>query len=258
MKSKQETFTSLMNSFTYRYNLRPVFDDFLTMSLCAASQIPGAGKSYYEDQYLAAIAKYANDDLRHIFPKLFAQLICEMEDRYKDSQGNDVLGEYYEQNFCRRNSGQFFTPMHICHFMARSICGDKEHLKETRRVLDPACGSGRMLVAGAQCMGKQHEFYGIDIDLTCVKMTALNLFLNGIFHSEVMCGDGLNPDDFRISYRISLLPFGIFQTTDKEQSRLWHIHKNSFPQKQQKTKPNLLLPSETGERSDNGSQLKLF
>jgi len=258
MKNKQETFASMMDAFSYRYDLRPVFDDFLTMSLCAATQIPGKGKSHYEDLYLETVAKYAKDDLRHLFPKMFARLVLEMEDRYKDTQGNDVIGEYYELHFCRKNSGQFFSPMPICHFMARSICGDSKHLEEPKRVLDPTCGSGRMLLAGAHCMGKEHEFYGIDLDHTCVKMTALNLFFNGIFHSEVMCADALSPDDFRISYVISLLPFGIFQVKEKEKSRLWRMYKNTFPEKQPAPKQEIVLPSKEDKQTGQGSQLQLF
>ena len=247
-----------MNSFAYRYDLRPVFDDLLTMSICATAQIPGAGKSHYEDLYMKTIAKYAKDDLRYQFPKLFAQLVLEMELRVKDTQGNDVLGEYYEQNFCRKGSGQFFTPMHVCHFMAHSICGDSKHLEETRRVLDPTCGSGRMLLAARHCMGTGHEYYGIDLDHTCVKMTALNLFLNGMFHSEVMWADALSPDDFRMSYVISFLPFGIFQIKDKEKSKLWQMYKNTFPSQQAKPKSEILLPSEQEKHDGQGSQLQLF
>lgn len=258
MKTQQETFASLMNSFTYKYDLRPVFDDFLTMSMCAVTQIPGEGKSHYEDFYLETIAKYKDDKLRFQFPKLFSQLVAEMELRVDVGQGNDVLGDYYEQNFCRKNSGQFFTPWPICQFMAKSVCGDSEQNDEVKRIIDPTCGSGRMITAATKTMGWGHEYYGIDLDHTCVKMTALNLFLNGCFHSEVMCANALAPDDFRISYRLSFLPLGIFQIKEKEYSRLWTMYKNSFPTKQATPKPELVLPSDEGKQTGQGSQLHLF
>ncbi len=247
-----------MDSFSYRYDLRPVFDDFLTMSLCAVTQIPGAGKSHYEDLYLETITKYKDDELRHVFPKLFAQMIVEMEDRLDDGQGNDVLGEYYELNFCRKNSGQFFTPWPVCRMMAEMNRMDTDS-GEIRRVIDPTCGSGRMLLAGAAVIGKQHEFYGIDLDHTCVKMTALNLFFNGISHAEVMCADALSPDDFRMSYVLSFLPLGIFRVEKKEESRLWHMYKNSFGKRQQPSAVNIKLPSESGDGHPQLiSQLQLF
>lgn len=262
MKNKQETFASLMESFTYRYETRAVFDDFLTMSMCAVTQIPRAGKSHYEDLYLQTIASYAKDELRYNFPKLFAQLIFEMEKRATDTLGNDVLGEYFELNFCRKNSGQFFTPAPICEFMSKILVGDAStNSGNPIRVLDSCCGSGRMLLAASRNIGRGNEYYGIDIDHTCVKMTALNLFLNGVFHSEVMWADALLPEDFRMSYSISLLPLGIFRIEQKEESRLWHMHRNSFgKRKQAQPKMEVTLPSESGttDFGRNVSQISLF
>lgn len=260
MTQKQETFAQLMSSFAYHFDLRTVFDDLLTMSICAVGQDPAAGKSYDENLYLETIGKYTKSKQRFVFRKLFARLVAEMDERVSAPNGNDVLGEYYEQQFCSERSGQFFTPPHVCDFMATSICGDMADSPERKRVLDPACGSGRMLLSAAKTGGKHHEFYGIDIDHTCVKMAALNLFLNGMFHSEVMWADALRPDDFRISYKISLLPFGIFRIRDNERSRLWHLYRHSFGRPQQRVSDGLSLPSDenglTG--SENNSQLKLF
>jgi type I restriction-modification system DNA methylase subunit len=130
--------------------------------------------------------------------------------------------------------------------------------KQPLRFIDLCCGSGRMLLAGAQFSGKQHHFYGIDLDITCVKMAAINLFLNGIFHCEIMCANALSPDDFRISYKLSFLPFGIFRIENKEQSELWHLYKNSFERKPKVGNPDITLPSEDGIQFGNGSQLHLF
>jgi type I restriction-modification system DNA methylase subunit len=85
-----------------------------------------------------------------------------------------------------------------------------------------------MLLASHKKNGVDNEYYGIDIDRTCAKMAALNLFLHGMWHGEVMCANALSPDDFVISYRISMLPLGIFKIENKEDSRLWHLHRNSF------------------------------
>ena len=266
MTTKKETFAGAMHTFAYRYEPRSLFDDFLTMCICAVAHNPVTKKSPDEELYLQTVAKYANDKPCIDFPKLFALLIQEMEDRVGSGQGNDVLGEYFEQHFCRKNSGQFFSPWPICQFMAKAVCGNAllQEAERPQRVIDPACGSGRMLLAGAQDMGPDHEFYGIDIDHTCVKMTALNLFLNGVFHSEVMWGDALLRDDFRMSYRISFLPFGIFRIQDKERSRLWHMHVNSFPEKVDTAAKapvpvaDIRLPSESGGVHGSGLQGTLF
>jgi type I restriction-modification system DNA methylase subunit len=258
MKTKTETFAQMMAHFNYRYDTRTIFNDFLTMTLCAFSQNPTTVKSYDEDLYMQIIGKYKNDDLRFEFPKLLACLTIEMEDRVDSDTGNDVLGDFYEQNISRKGSGQFFTPWHICKFMATCTAESLERQPSDRplRILDPSCGSGRMLLASSQVNGPTHEYYGVDIDETCVKMTAVNLFLNGLFHSEVMCADALLPGDFRFSYRTSFLPFGIFRIQDKEQSMLWHIMKNSWPER--KVKEHVEPPEFSGAKVVAGNQLTIF
>lgn len=100
---------------------------------------------------------------------------------------------------------------------------------------------GRMLLSSAKVMGKHHLFYGIDIDLVCVHMTAINLFLNGIIHAEVLCADALRPGDFQVSYRTSLHPFGIFRITEKEQSPLWQMHQMEFKKTETQTGKQLSI-----------------
>ena len=258
MKNKQETFASVMHQFEYRYDLRTVFNDFLTMTLCAFSQNPSTGKSYDEDLYLETVAKYKEDNLRFEFPKLLALLTSEMEERLDSGMGSDVLGDFYELNFCRRGAGQFFTPWHICTFMTQITCDTvPEERKDTPlRIMDPTCGSGRMVLASAKVCGPNQEYYGVDIDETCVKMTVINFFLNGLFHSEVMCADALRREDFRVSYRTSFIPFGIFRITDKEQSPLWHMLKNSWDNKPAKQKQE--PPVFNGKQVESGNQLTFF
>jgi hypothetical protein len=76
MTNKIETFTTIMESFRYRYDLRSVFDDFLTMCLCAFSFNPETGKSYHEELYLETIGKYKKDEAKQ-FPSLLATLVTQ-------------------------------------------------------------------------------------------------------------------------------------------------------------------------------------
>ena len=249
-----------------RFSIGKEFDDFLTMSIACCSINPVTKLSNYEQEYLDTIAHYKDSELRHEFPIAFAHLIMEMESRLNDSLDNDVLGDFFEQHLSNGRNGQFFTPFPVCQMMASMTLGEtaidpasENHLP--LRILDPCCGSGRMLVASHQLNQSPHEYYGIDIDWTCVKMTAINLFLNGIFNSEVMCADALRPDDFVISYRISLLPFGIFKITQKENSTLWHLHRNSFTKPEKAKASDLISLDATPfhERpKDNTTQLGLF
>ena len=256
MKAKTD-FGLLIKQFEHQFDLRTVFGDFLTMSLCSVTQNPVTKMSHYEDEYLQTIEKYKASPLRHEFPKLFAQLVIEMEERHSSSNGNDVLGEFYEQHLYRKGASQYFTPQPVCEFMAQ-IAGEKNQSEEPLNILDPACGSGRMLLSASRSMGKNNHFFGIDIDQQCAQMTALNLFLNGLFHSEVMWGDALNPNDFRMSYRISLLPFGVFRTYEKEKSLLWRMLQNN-PVKEQEVKTVVGFNRDLDNLfGNNNSQLVLF
>lgn len=92
-------------------------------------------------------------------------------------------------------------------------------------------------------------------------MTALNLFLNGMWNSEVMCANALMPDDFVGAYHISLLPLGIFKIEEKEKSLLWYLHKSSFSGNEKKSKGSEITLDQTPfrERKNNDStQLHLF
>jgi len=263
--SKSKFAESLL-TISHRFSIFTVFDDFLTMSIAACTQNLHTKKSWYEDEYMATIDKYKESDLRFEFPKAFAYLGTEMEERFDDSLGNDVLGSFFEQHISNGRNGQYFTPYPVCQFMASITTTDRkedENAPTDRplRIIDPTCGSGRMLLATHRTLGPGDEYYGIDIDRTCVKMTALNLFFNGVWNSEVMCANALSPDDFVISYRISFLPLGIFKIEEKEKSRLWHLNRNSFEREEMKKHSDSIILDSTPfseRKKDNATQLGLF
>jgi hypothetical protein len=102
------------------------------------------------------------------------------------------------------------TPMPICELMARLTIGESMTAsaeeppsdaavaatvntttpapdvdadvpeRQRRRVHDPCCGSGRMLLAAAQ-INRHWEFVGQDVDLRCVRMCALNLAFRNLY-----------------------------------------------------------------------------
>ncbi|WP_169309574.1 N-6 DNA methylase [Rhodomicrobium vannielii] len=58
----------------------------------------------------------------------------------------DHLGDIYEaERAAEREMAQFFTPMPLCELMARITID--ENAPEDARIADPACGSGRLLLA---------------------------------------------------------------------------------------------------------------
>ncbi len=121
-----------------------------------------------------------------------------------------------------------------------NVGGIRQETQNALNILDPAAGSGRLLVAVHKQSQRSHNYFGIDLSPVCVKMATVNLFLNGM-KGEIMQANALAVDDFRISYKTRVFPLGIWKVEEKEKSELWYRHKNLF-----NTKPK------------DGQQLQLF
>jgi hypothetical protein len=174
---KKETFKSVMDKLAVRHGAHRIFSDFLTLVVCAFS----LGKE--EEKYLSVIRQY-NKQEANLFAEALAKLVIEMTG---DGTGLiDVLGYYFQEHISFGRNGQFFSPQHICDMMA-CITGP---VKQGNRILDPACGSGRMLLAAAKS-NRNALFYGADVDENCAKMTVINLYLNCLY-GEVAWMDSLS------------------------------------------------------------------
>ncbi len=165
------------------------FEDFLTCVVCALSA------QQMEDEYLAVVAKgYGDgkDGRRGVdsMTRAFATLVMLMEDARKD-----ILGDCFEGAITYGEKGQFLTPMELCTLMAK-LTVDENAVAET--VCDPCCGSGRMLLAYA-VEKRPKELIGQDVDLRCVRMTAINLALRNLY-GFVLWGNSLG-NEVKLAYR---------------------------------------------------------
>ena len=167
MKQQRQTFEQLLEPLTRRHGVHSVFSDFLTLLVCAFSL------GQREEEYLKTIRKYEKPEAYKISEAL-AALVVEMTG---DGTGMvDVLGDYFEQFLSYGKNGQFFTPQHLCDMMARLM----NPTTPLERILDPACGSGRMLMAMAK-VNRFATFFGADNDRNCAMMCAINMCLNGMY-----------------------------------------------------------------------------
>ncbi len=168
-------FNKLFEQFTYRHDLSRVFDDLLTCTLCAFA----LGRQ--EELYLETIRGYSKEEVTWI-AQLFGLMVQAYDERSQSGGWCDILGDYFMEHngkFGRDAKGQFFSPEHICDMMARVIGNESP----TGNINDPACGSGRMLIAYDR-LDPNHRlknFYvGQDQDHRCVKMAAINMKLYGM------------------------------------------------------------------------------
>lgn len=168
-------------------------------------QIAATGKTAEDPPEIKALWQRLNEaykptDWRH-FQTAFHLLRDEAELRLKewDEVGGmavgttswDILGDIYqEMNAASSHAGQFFTPWALaCATVYPALCGTVENFTrpdEPYRILDPACGSGVLLLAAAACFPRDAvwrgwvQFWGNDIDLMCVKMARINMMLYGL------------------------------------------------------------------------------
>lgn len=165
-------FNSFFYEFNYKYDVSIIFDDLLSLIICAMA------RGTEEPRYFEIIKKYTRSEL-DIFCKLFGELMLYYE-KYIDLRGwCDPLGEYYEclaGQYKKSNFGQFFTPIDLCTMLAQMLIPSDDFGK---KINDPASGSGRLILA-ANYITKGNYYICQDLDPICCKMTAINLCFHGI------------------------------------------------------------------------------
>jgi hypothetical protein len=176
----KEILQQLEQILRHGYSPFTVFNDWLDLMLYALQRD--------DEHYLEIVRRYKNDQKegeREIdyFCKAFALLQIEMQ-----KTNDDILGQVYmEWNQSTKLRGQFFTPKHVASMMAKM-------LNPKGRILDPCCGSGVLLIEAIKTMDNESldnsVLVGQDIDLTCVKMCALNLMFFNV-DGYVVWGDSL-------------------------------------------------------------------
>lgn len=194
-----------------KYDISKVFNDFLIMGAYSISN----SVNYNDDrekEYLRIINSYTKEE-QYIFPKMFAGLINSLDNEIF----NDVLGKLFEElNLQNKYKGQFFTPEHVCDFMAnvtldKKIIDDSIKDKGYISLNDSACGSSRLIYAAIRIIKKNNVNYHFkvyvevqDISITCVLMSYIQLSLYGI-NARVILGNTLTNEIQDVFYT----PFAI-------------------------------------------------
>ena len=150
------------------------FEDFLTVATCAL------GTGLMEDEYLATVRKgYDRGEQPNrgidLFTRCFAEMVHLMDDTRERCV--DILGDLFVGGISYGEQGQFFTPDTLTDLICRMTMPEGE--TPPRHVFDPCCGSGRFLLSASR-RGAE-EFCAQDVDLRCVRMTAINLGLRNLY-----------------------------------------------------------------------------
>ncbi len=204
-----------MEELGRRHELSNVFNDLLTMAICSYHRTNLLSRltekdPANEEAYLHVARKYEAAELK-VFSGILGHLMLNAE----ENPYSDILGEYFMQHISRGQNGQFFTPDPLCEMIASLQTEDKSITG--KKVADPACGSGRMLLQFAR-HNPDNYFFGADNANTCAKMAVLNFFLNGL-RGEVAWMNSLSMQWYG-GWHINLTGLGIVPV-EKEQSLIW-------------------------------------
>lgn len=185
---RQKEFGKTFDSLCGAYSRWEVWNNFISMSAISISNcIDGVHREEREKIFAEIEKRYTPNHMEK-----FAQLLAITVQALDENPNQDFLGELYMNlNLGNKNSGQFFTPYHICELMSE-ITSPPETLKaeiEERgwvSVNDPCVGGGAMFIGYANaCIkyGVNYQqsvlFVGQDIDPTVAKMAYIQLSLLG-------------------------------------------------------------------------------
>lgn len=164
MKNLKKEFTGLFYSMSVTRDRTEVWRDIVFLWAAAFNNRVNYKQSI-EDAYLSLIQKYTRDEQQRI-AELLAIAAADMAHNPKQ----DFLGEFYmSERLGNPRKGQYFTPYDIADMMSRltlESAKDKVQRDGFITIHDPTCGSGVMLLAGANTLHRQNINYAEDVLFT--------------------------------------------------------------------------------------------
>lgn len=159
-------------------DLRGLFGDFLVDSTSLGRTVSK------RNELLAKVLKAVNN--MNLSDKLTDNTIDAFGDAY------EFLMQMYAAN-AGKSGGEYFTPPAVSELLARLCTIRNPHI---RRVYDPACGSGSLLLKFAKTIGKSNpnlQYYGQEINPSTYNLCRINMFLHGISFDnfDIELGDTL-------------------------------------------------------------------
>jgi type I restriction enzyme M protein len=241
---------------SYRHDYSRVFSDWVTMTL---GQFIKSGFEQEHEEAMRAYDRKEKDAMNEMFFE-FIMVFQQMVDK-KDHPYYDALGHMYEtlaSQGKKSSLGQFFTPEPVIEVLVNQTLGDLKG-QTGKRILDPACGSGRMLYV-AHVFAPGNFQYGIDIDQLCAKMAAINMMMHGCV-GEVVCGNGLYlENDWRFAFSINpiLTHTGVpsIMKIEKDCSFIWSQYQADIARHRAEPKP--VKPEKEKKKKVEEGQLTIF
>lgn len=203
--------TKVLLSIAQKHSVWDVFQDWLAISAIAISNTVDLYQyKRREEVYMQIMEKYTKDEQQKLAEALGILTATLLQESVKDGPA-DILGQlFHALELHNKYKGQFFTPPHVCEFMAQITLSDSKDTTLRKEidskgyitVGEPCVGAGGMILGFAKAMEKNHLDYkqqmlvsACDIDIKCVHMAYLQFSLLGI-PATVIHGDSLKMEEW--------------------------------------------------------------
>ncbi len=196
----EKEFFKIFESLSMTRSSWRVWSDFITasaISLSNAFEMDSERKAAREQEYVECIKRLGGTDKA-------AELLGVIVKTFEENPSQDFLGGLFIKLGLNNHwRGQFFTPYHICEFMAQIALMDANEEIASKgyvSICDCACGAGAMLIAAANVLRvnkinyqTQALFVAQDIDRIAGLMCYIQFSLLGC-PGYVVIGDSItNP-----------------------------------------------------------------
>lgn len=125
----------------------------------------------------------------------------DLDFRGSRAEGDDLLGDAYEylmRHFATesgKSKGQFYTPAEVSRILAK-IVGINSETRQDQTVLDPACGSGSLLLKAAAEAPRGLSIYGQEKDNATWALSKMNMYLHSNETAVIRKGDTITSPQF--------------------------------------------------------------
>ena len=155
---KRQDRVSEIRSLAQSQGLNTVFTTFLEIaanSLAAQTDPENAEK---REQRYQEMASTMTPELLSSYARMLALLFLTVRE-YRNDPCDILGGIYHELNLNNEWNGQYFTPDHICRFMAQITLPSEELSAKDGPITinEPTCGSGTMVIGAIWAM-QHHGF----------------------------------------------------------------------------------------------------
>lgn len=104
-----------------------------------------------------------------------------------ENNERDLLGDSYEYLIGQfaadsgKKAGEFYTPQSVAKILAKIVTVNNTNIK---KIYDPTCGSGSLLLRVAKELDKKPFFFGQELNRTTFNLARMNMLMHNVHYSK--------------------------------------------------------------------------